>query len=142
MSSIVPDEKTPPPDGESLQDLHDGMIYDNEFEFADIAHRAMYIQGLENDAFVIVCIQLEPKWRALIEEFVPDFDWEAMFDSEKFRYVIGRVQFSFCESLSEYFPEDVEILMTPPSDGKARGIVIAGNDFSLYKIDPYPLQLQ
>ena len=141
-SNLVPDEETPLSDGELIQEVHNGMMDDNELELADMAYRALHIQGLENDVFVIVCIQLEPQWRALVEEFIPDFDWDATFDSEKFRYVMSRVPFSFCESLCEYFPDDTDILMTSPSDEKVRVIAIAGGDFSLYKVDPYPLQLQ
>jgi hypothetical protein len=77
-----------------------------------------------------------------MEEFLPGYDWEEGEDPEEVAYVSVQVPSSICGLLCEHFPNYIEDLMAPPSEGKAKAIALAGNVCVLYDIDPMPLRFQ
>lgn len=141
-SNLVPGEDLLSSDIESVKEICNEMVAQSGLRICHVAYESLYTRGLPNDTFVMVCVEWLPHWRALMDKFLPGHNWEEGDDSEEVAYISVQVPFSFCELLSEYFPGDAEIIMEPPSDGKVKVIALAGEGFTLYEVDPWPLQLQ
>lgn len=117
-------------------------MIENGIKLSNMAYKSLYVEGLSNDDFVMVCVEWASEWRVVIQEFLPDEDWEANENPDNFDYASGLLSFSFCELLCEYFPEYTDVLMAPPPPGKVKAIALADGGYVMYEISPSPAPLQ
>jgi hypothetical protein len=114
---------------------HEFMLV-NAARLAEMAHRALYVRGLSRDAFVVVCIEVDSRWRDFVDYLMPNQDWQQYRDQGMKPVARGIVSSSLCEILSEELPSIKNVLMEIPSAGKVKVVVLDTGGATVYEIAP------
>lgn len=135
-------DKETPLSGWTFEEVCDAMVGDGGLELSNLAYQSLYIEGMSNDSFVMVLAQWTPRWRAFMEEFLPDEDFGVDDSPKKSIYISGRFTFSICERLCEHFPDYADAFTRVPPIGQVKFVALAGEGFVLYDVTPSSTHLQ
>lgn len=101
-----------------------------------LAWRALYVHGLTNIEFVVVCIQVDSIWRDLVDATMPNHDWQAIRDIGEEPMARGTVNWAICSVVAERLPDITDVLLETPSDGKVKAIVLTNGGGTVYELEP------
>lgn len=112
----------------------DALYHLNEVRLGELAHRAIQ-RGMGINDFVTVCIDVDdPSWRNLVDELMPDHDWDAYRARGEKPIARGTVQASIVGYLSEVVPDIAPALKGNLPPGKARVVVMGNGGASVYHV--------
>lgn len=103
-----------------------------------LAYRAMHVRGQRNDEFVIVCIEVDSRWRGLVDRLMPDADWQRYRDMDQAPVAQGAVSLDVCAIIAEQCPEVIpalETLWQPLPPEKANCVALDEGGCTVYEID-------
>lgn len=129
--------------GEDLSDAgrkRHAMVTDNIDRLQHFAYRAKSVHGLTNEDVIVVCIKVDSKWRSLVDELMPNQDWQRFRDMGMEPVARGTVLFPVCEDLAKQLPDLADTLLEKPEDGRYKCIALDEGGCTVYEIDPVEQQ--
>jgi len=122
---------------EAAQGRHD-LMEQNLGRLEQIAHRAIHVKGLGANDFIIVCIKVDSRWRSVVDQLMPEHDWQQYRDQGMQPIARGSVAASFADYLAEELPDLREALREVYPYGKAKAVVLDDTGGTVYEIEPKP----
>lgn len=103
-----------------------------------IAWRALNVHNLANDKFVIVCIEVDSRWRPIVDQLMPGQDWQAIRDIGEEPMARGSAMWGICEVVAEELPDIADVALEMPPKGKVKVIVLSEGGGTIYEMEPKP----
>jgi len=100
------------------------------------AYRAMHVSGKGNDEFVVFCIKVDSEWRDIVDQIMPNADWQQYRDRGEEPVARGWAYFSLCAIVAMRMPDLVGVLMEKPAEGMAKCIALDEGGCTVYEIKP------
>jgi len=111
----------------------------NAERLTQIAHRAIHVRGLKTNDFIVVCIMVDSRWRPLVDQLMPNHDWQQYRDQGMKPIARGSVVLnSIAPRLINELPGLRDSLCEVYPDGKAKAIVLDDTGGTVYQIEPKP----
>lgn len=114
------------------------MVSQSMDRLQHLAYRSLHIRGQMNDEFVIVCIEVDSRWRGLVDKLMPNANWQPYRDAGQEPVAQGAVTVEVCALIAEECPEVIPALKTlsrelPPQ--KANCVALDEGGCTVYEID-------
>ena len=103
-----------------------------------IAYRSLHIKGLKPNEFVMTCIEVDSRWRWLVDQLMPDADWQEWRDRGAEPVALGSSTWRVCELLIEILPELKNQLLETPGEGRVKLVALDEGGATVYEIEPLP----
>lgn len=136
-------KQQPPLEGEIIpmsdaaKERHE-MTQSSAERLAQMAHRAIHLKGLSPDQFVMVCIKVDSRWRWIVDQLMPGYDWQQFRDRGEEPIARGSALFPICEVVAEELPDLKNALMEIPAEGRVKLIALDDGGGIVYEIVPKP----
>lgn len=101
-----------------------------------LAWRALNVLGKKNDEIVVVCIQVDSRWRDWVDNLMPGHDWDAIRATGADPVAQGTVTWEACKFVAEQFPDIADIALEVPPEGKVKAIVLNDGGCTVYELEP------
>ncbi len=101
-----------------------------------IAWRALNVHGLRNDQVVVTCIQVDSRWRDIVDLLMPNYDWQSFRDAGEEPVARGSARWGICEVVAERLPDIADVCLEIPPEGKVKVIVLSDGGGTVYELEP------
>ncbi len=101
-----------------------------------LAAKAIDVHRLKNDQFVMVCIEVDSQWKYIVDQLMPNYDWQSDRDSGIMPIAHGSAMFPICEHLAEKLPELASVLLEIPPEGNVKVVALDTGGATVYEIRP------
>ena len=101
-----------------------------------LAWRALNVLGKENGEIVIICIQVDSRWRAMAYHLMPNYDWDSIRAQGAEPIAQGTMLWSVCEMVAKEFPSIASAALEVPPEGKVKAIVLNDGGCTIYELEP------
>lgn len=101
-----------------------------------LAWRALNILGKRNDEVTIICIQVDSRWRDMVDYLMPNHDWDAIRATGAEPIAQGTVSWSVCGMIAKKFPDIAGVALEVPPEGKVKAIVLNDGGCTVYELEP------
>jgi len=116
---------------------HRNTIYSQAmYRLQHLAWRALNVLGKGNGEIVIICIQVDSRWRATADHLMPNHDWDSIRAQGVEPIARGMVAWSVCEMVAEEFPDIASAVLEVPPEGKVKAIVLNDGGCTIYELEP------
>ena len=103
-----------------------------------LAWRALVVLGKKNCEFAIFCIQVDSRWRALVDHVMPGQDWDVIRATGADPMAQGIISWAVCTFVAKEFPDIASIALEVPPPGKMKVVVLTDGGCTIYEIEPKP----
>lgn len=102
------------------------------------AYRAANVRGLSGGDVVVVCIEVDSRWRDLVDHLMPGKEplWQEQRDLGVKPVALGTVMWRITEWLVEQFPDITDVIMEVPPEGKYKGVILNHGGCTIIEIEP------
>lgn len=114
------------------------MYIQSAHRLQHFAWRALNILGKKNNEVVVICIEVDSRWRDLVEQLMPGYDWDAERVSGRQPIALGSTTWAICKFLAEEFPDLAKVALEVPPEGKAKAVVLDDGGCTIYELEPKP----
>ncbi len=104
-----------------------------------LAWRAINVLGKQNSEIVIICIEVDSRWRDLANQLMPNKDWDAIRATGAAPFARGSVLWGICEMIAEEFPDLAEIAREIPREGIVKAVILTDGGCTIYDLEPKPI---
>jgi len=112
-------------------------LYKNSYSrLQHLTWRAVNVHGKSNTEIVAVCIQVDSKWRALVDHLMPGQDWQAVRDSGIDPIAHGTAGWDVCTIVAAMCPSIANEATEKPSEGYFKVFVLADGGATIFEIEP------
>jgi hypothetical protein len=119
---------------------HRNLIFSQNMpRLQNFAWRALNVLNKKNSELVVVCIQVDSRWRALVDTLMPGYDWDEIRATGVDPLARGTAWWGVCKIVAEEFPDIAHVALEVPEEGKFKAIVLTDEGCTIYDIDPKPL---
>ncbi len=101
-----------------------------------IAWRALNVLGKRNDQIVVVCIQVDSRWRDVVDALMPGYDWQSIRDKGEEPVARGSAMWPICEVVAERLPDIAAVCLEVPTEGMVKAIVLSDGGGTVYELEP------
>lgn len=115
------------------------MVSQSMDRLQHLAWRAMNVRGLNNNEFVIVCIQVDSRWRDLVDMLMPstpESHWQEFRNKGMDPIAFGSATVGVCDFVVKHYPDIEDVLMEKPGEGIAKCIALDEGGCTVYDIRP------
>ena len=81
------------------------LYVDSMSRLQHAAWRALNVLGMRNDEVVVVCIQVDSRWRYIVDLLMPGHDWQSIRDMGEEPVARGSAAWGMCEVVAERLPD-------------------------------------
>ena len=128
---VIPEHAQLSPEAE-----YRNTIYADSYErLQHFVHRAFNIFEMSNNEVVAVCIQVDSRWKYIVDQLMPSHDWQEYRDRGEEPIARGTATWSLCEVVAEQFPDITDVLLEKPTEGMAKVIVLSDGGCTVYEIE-------
>jgi hypothetical protein len=100
------------------------------------AWRALNLLGKKSNEVVLVCIQVDSRWRGVVDMIMPGKDWDSVRATGADPVALGTVEWSFCELVAEEFPDLANMAFEVPDEGCMKAFVLTEEGCTIYDLTP------
>ena len=115
------------------------MVVDYMITLQFLAWRAINTLGMKNSEFVIFCIAYDSRWRYIVDKKAPQVPakyWQDTRDAGSLPTATFTAMKDMLNHFRDIFPDTVEEMHAPVSEGMAKCMVLDDEGYSLYEIVP------
>lgn len=113
-----------------------GMYTQVAHRLQHLAWRALNVHNKKNDEIVVICIEVDSRWRAWVEHIMPGHDWDAVRASGRQPVAHATLTWEACVFIAQEFPDLAKVAMEVPPEGKAKAIVLDDGGCTIYELEP------
>lgn len=134
-------ERTPSISPEEMNDAaqqRDRMFQLFDSKLAAMAHQMIRVNGLHRSQFVMACIKVDSQWRYIVDELMPNHDWDEYRMTGQEPVALATATYRLCEILSARIPSLRRHLMEVPEEHMVKVLVLDESGVTIYEIFPVP----
>ena len=120
-------------------DKRNNMVTQRMERLQHLAWRAINVRGMNNDEFVIVCIQVDSSWRDIVDMLMPntpESHWQEFRDKGMEPIANGSASFGVCDIVAGRCPDIEQVLMEKPAEGVVKCLALNEEGCTVYDIKP------
>lgn len=121
----------------AAENYRQAILTDSTYDISNLAWKAINELDLENNEFVIACIQVDSEWKNLVNKLLPDADWQSARDRHEEPIACLTINWKMTELLSQKYPEQANEISEVPDKGNAKIFILAGGGVTISTI-PIP----
>jgi len=127
------------PESAQLSDAaeyRNNMYVDSLARLQHAAWRALNVLGKRNVEVVVICIEVDSRWRDIVDQLMPGYDWQSIRDAGEKPVARGSAMWPICEVVAERLPDIADVCLEIPAEGMVKAIVLSDGGGTVYELEP------
>lgn len=143
MKSEISSEAGDPPTAAEQQLFRESCnraMSQQRTRLAHMAFTTLVVDKLSPKQFVLICAEVDSKWRVVVDPFLPDTNWDSERGPGKIPIArilarLGQMNW-FLDVMNEHYPSMRALINGSPPKGHVRCFLLRDMGFMIYDIRP------